>query len=68
MDLGWIFVALAVLACPAMMFFMMRGGSHESCHGDGAAPGEGDKDQEIRALKARLEELESRVSSEERSR
>lgn len=68
MDLGLIFVALAVLACPAMMYFMMRGGSHASSHGEGAAPGEGDKDQEIRALKARLEELESRVSSEGRSR
>lgn len=68
MSLEWILLACVVLACPAMMFFMMRGGSQASSHGDGAAPGQGDKDEEIRGLKAHLEELQSRVGSEERSR
>lgn len=57
-----------VLACPAMMFFMMRGGSHGSSRGNAGGPPEDDEDREIRDLKARLEELESRAASEERSR
>lgn len=54
-----------LLACPAMMFFVMHGGSGQSTHGGSNPSQESDKDQEIRALKARLEELESRVSSEQ---
>lgn len=71
MSLDWILAALpwlALLACPAMMFWMMRGGSGRSCHGDTDAPRDGDKKQEIRALKARLEELGSRTGVEERPR
>lgn len=68
MSLEWILLACVVLACPAMMFFMMRGGSHGSSHGNTGGLPEGDKDQEIRDLKARLEDLESRAASEERSR
>lgn len=59
---------LALLACPAMMFWMMRGGSGQGCHGGAGAPPEREKDREIRALRARLEKLESQVDSEERRR
>jgi len=79
MNSEWILAVvpwLAVLACPAIMFWMMRGGSGRSCHGDAGAEGDaekgqprqGDRAEEIRALKARVEELEARARSEEWSR
>ncbi len=59
MNLEWILLGLAVLACPLIMWWMMRGG-YGGAHGQGGA----DTEEEIRALQARLTELESRAAKE----
>lgn len=57
---------LAVLACPVLMFWMMRGMSGGGCHKRPAEAHAGD--EEIRQLKARLAELEEKKSWSEGSR
>lgn len=68
MNFDWILAILpwlALLACPAVMFWMMRGMGSRSGQGcGGVAPPEDNKDQEIRALRARVEELEARARDE----
>ena len=67
MKLGIVFQWLAVLACPLMMFWCMRGmlgrGQKHDQPGDEDAttrtPASGDPGDEIRALKARLARLEA---------
>lgn len=60
---------LAVLACPAMMFFMMRGMPGGSCHKQPAeAKLSGISDEEIRRLQARVAEMEARDRLTEVSR
>jgi hypothetical protein len=61
-EVFWAIVPwLAVLACPAMMLFMMRGMPGGSCHKQPAeAKVNGGVDEEIRRLQARVAELEPR--------
>ena len=56
---------LAILACPLMMFVMMRMMPGASCHQRtaGAQANEG-TNQEIRQLQARIAELESNQAAE----
>ena len=51
---------LAILACPLMMVFMMRGMSGKTCNEKPAeAQGTEDTNEQIRQLQARLAELEA---------
>ena len=69
-EMFWAIVPwLAVLACPAMMLFMMRGMSGGSCHKQPAeAKLSGISDEEIQRLQARVAELEARDRLTEVSR
>jgi predicted NAD/FAD-binding protein len=69
-EIFWAIVPwLAVLACPAMMLFMMRGMPGGSCHKQPAeAKVSGGADDEIRRLQARVAELEARNRLTEVSR
>lgn len=69
-EIFWTIVPwLAVLACPAMMLFMMRGMPGGSCHKQPAeAKVSGGADEEIRRLQARVAELEARNRLTEVSR
>ena len=72
MDITWMYAILpwlAILACPLLMFWMMRGmghgggcGSHRPTTGmrtDAGAPAEDQATDEVAQLKARLARLEA---------
>ena len=59
---------LAILACPLMMIFMMRGMSGGSCHQKQGAQGPDDTNDQIRQLQARIAELEANHETTEIAR
>ncbi len=70
MDAGTVFLLLLLLACPAMMLFMHRGGHS---HGDHAGTAHGGHDHRTRhgddvdELRRRRDELDAEIEERERS-